>query len=263
MIKLCVFDLGGTIVDKYSLSPFLSLKNAFKQNGIHINNSLLFKDMGKNKFDHINLILNDKYVSRNWLLKHGSYPGIKECEHVFSQFNEIQLKQGLKDIRILPETKQCFDLLGGNNILTAATTGFNKDITMKIKDKLTEKDIYIHKYVSSTCLNKPSRPFPHMINHIMDELNVGEPNSVIKIDDTDVGIKEGMNAGCITVGVAKWSINMKMKTYEEAYILTEEEYNERLKYSRFSLNEAGADYVIDSLTELYPIIHKINSKKIY
>jgi phosphonoacetaldehyde hydrolase len=259
MIKLCVFDLGGTIVDKYSLSPFLSLKNAFKNKGINIHNSLLFKDMGKSKLDHINLILNDKYVSRSWFQKYGKYPNHSDPHILFEDFNQIQLNNGLKQIRILPETKQCFDLLGENNILTGVTTGFNHEITMKIKEKIIDKDIYIHKYVSSTCMETPSRPFPHMIHHIMNELHIDNPNSVIKIDDTEIGIKEGINAGCTTVGVAKWSINMKMKAYEEAYILTQKEYDERLKYSRFALVQAGADHVIDSLDELYPLIHRINN----
>ena len=61
-IRLAVFDLGGTIVDKYSLSPFISLKHAFKNKGIKIPNKLIFKDMGKSKLEHINDILNDKYI---------------------------------------------------------------------------------------------------------------------------------------------------------------------------------------------------------
>ena len=43
MIRLCVFDLGGTIVDKFSLSPFYSLKRAFKNEGIIVPNILFLK----------------------------------------------------------------------------------------------------------------------------------------------------------------------------------------------------------------------------
>ena len=48
-IKACIFDLGGTIVDKYSLSTFISLKNAFNTHFINIPNHLIYKDMGKDK----------------------------------------------------------------------------------------------------------------------------------------------------------------------------------------------------------------------
>ena len=41
MIRACIFDLGGTIVDKYSLSPFRSFNGAFKKNKINIRNALI------------------------------------------------------------------------------------------------------------------------------------------------------------------------------------------------------------------------------
>ena len=53
MIRCCIFDLGGTIVDKYSLSPLLSLSNAFGLRRIIIPDIILSKDMGKKKLDHI------------------------------------------------------------------------------------------------------------------------------------------------------------------------------------------------------------------
>ena len=52
-IKACIFDLGGTLIDKYSLTPFISLKHAFKLNFINVPNNLIYKDMGKDKKQHI------------------------------------------------------------------------------------------------------------------------------------------------------------------------------------------------------------------
>ena len=34
-IRACIFDLGGTIVDRYSRTPFLSLKNSFQRRNIN------------------------------------------------------------------------------------------------------------------------------------------------------------------------------------------------------------------------------------
>ena len=66
MIRLCVFDLGGTIVDKYSLTPFLSLQKIFSDKHVNISNSLIFKDMGKSKREHITDIVNNKSVKYQW-----------------------------------------------------------------------------------------------------------------------------------------------------------------------------------------------------
>ena len=62
VIRSCIFDLGGTLVDRYSLTTILSLKNAFQKNGIILNNKLIFKDMGIKKQDHSTIILNDKHI---------------------------------------------------------------------------------------------------------------------------------------------------------------------------------------------------------
>lgn len=256
MIRLCVFDLGGTIIDKYSLSPFISLKSAFKNNGVNIHNSLIFKDMGKDKKEHINLILDDKYVQRNWFQAHGRFPNKTDSKLVYNEFNRYQLNEGIKMMEIIPETKNCIHLLGENSISTGATTGFNKPITMNIKEKLFNEGIFIDEYVSSSCLNRPGRPHPYMINHIMDKLSIKNPQSVIKVDDTVVGIEEGKKAGCITVGVAKWSTNMMVTSYDE--ILTKEQCVEKIKNSRRLLREAEPDFVITSLDELYPLIETIN-----
>ena len=44
MIRACIFDLGGTIVDRYSLTPFLSLKKVFRNYNISVTNKLIFKE---------------------------------------------------------------------------------------------------------------------------------------------------------------------------------------------------------------------------
>ena len=98
----------------------------------------------------------------------------------------------------------------------------------------------------------------------MDRLNIRSPKHVIKIDDTEVGIQEGINANCITIGVAKWSVYMKMLTLDDAYYfhhdLHKGEMDKKLIHCREILKKAGADFVIDSLNELPPIIEKINNK---
>tara|TARA_Y100001958_G_C21157721_1_gene492359 strand:- start:276 stop:1067 length:792 start_codon:yes stop_codon:yes gene_type:complete len=259
-IRLAVLDLGGTIVDKFSLSPFISLKQAFKNKRINLNNHLIYKDMGMNKQEHIREILNNKYVSRNWFKLYGQYPNSSSVMSVYDEFIKYQMDEGISNIEILPETKNTIKWLGDNNISTGVTTGFSKPVMNAIKEKLINDDIHIDKYVSSTCLGRPGRPNPHMMNSIINHLSIADRKRVIKIDDTCVGIEEGKNAGALTVGVAKWSTNMKMIDYNQDKNMSKEEYVERLKNSREALRLASPDYVIDSLDELPRIINMINSE---
>ena len=128
-----------------------------------------------------------------------------------------------------------------------------------IRDKLERKRIYLDSYVSSTCLDKPSRPHPYMIQKNMKNLHINDPKEVIKVDDTVVGIQEGLNANCWTVGVARWSINMNLQSIDDAYGLSINDVQEKLKYSRTVLENAGADFVIDTLDDLPRVVEKINS----
>ena len=66
MIRACIFDLGGTIVDKYSRTPFLSLKYTFRNIKINVPNDLIYKDMGLSKQEHIMNILNDPIISSDF-----------------------------------------------------------------------------------------------------------------------------------------------------------------------------------------------------
>ena len=45
------------------------------------------------------------------------------------------------------------------------------------------------------------RPGTEMIMNNLYKLDIVDPKSVLKIDDTNIGIKEGHNAGCWTVGI--------------------------------------------------------------
>ena len=258
MIRLCVFDLGGTIIDKYSLSPFLSIKHAFNKKKVSIKNNLIYKDMGVDKFDHINHILNNKDVIHDWFYQYGKRPCYEDSLALYDDYLKYQLKEGIDNVEIIPETKNCIHLLGENNISTGVTTGFSRPVMNKMKEKLIDNDIILDNYISSTCLGKPGRPNPYMIKELMNKLSINDPRRVIKVDDTVIGIHEGKNAGCITVGVSKWSSNMKMNSYDQ--IVPREEYIEKHKLSTEILWSANPDYVIKDLSELYPLIEEINCR---
>lgn len=258
MIRLCVFDLGGTIIDKYSLSPFLSIKHAFNMKNVSVKNNLIYKDMGTDKFSHINYILNNKEVVHEWFYNNGKRPCYEDTLSVYDDYLKYQLNEGINNVEIIPETKKCIHLLSENNISIGVTTGFSRPVMNQMKNKLIENGVMIDNYISSTCLGKQGRPNPHMIKELMNQLSIKDPMRVIKVDDTVIGIHEGKNAGCITVGVSKWSSNMKMNSYDQ--IVSREEYIEKLKLSTEILWSANPDYVIKDLSELYPLIEKINCR---
>ena len=258
MIRACIFDLGGTIVDRYSLTPLLSLKQVFDTHHLKVPDSVIFKDMGKNKFEHIKCILDNPIVqdANRGILKESHE--IQDIYPYYDQFNIFQKINVKKYMDILPETRSTIDFLKSNDILIGATTGFNKEITALVKQELDDAGIIIDKYVSSTCLDMPGRPAPHMIHSIMNEFKIDSPQEVMKIDDTVVGIEEGRNANCWTVAVAKWSINMKITSIKDAYHSSEDVLEEKLKDSLDTLEDSNADYLIENLRGVNYIVDKFN-----
>ena len=212
------------------------------------------------KLNHIQEILKDPYVCLDWMNKYGHIPNNGEEEEIYNDFNEIQILNTIEYMDVLPETKGVINYLQRHNIKSGVTTGFNKEIMNIIKRKLMNDKIFINNYVSSTCLNKPSRPHPYMIYENMEQLQIKNPRSVIKIDDTQVGIEEGKRAGCITVGVYKWSTYMKIYGGGDINLTTDEmEY--KLNESRETLKKVEPDFLIDSLNELPRIIRFLNQYK--
>lgn len=261
-VRACIFDLGGTIVDKYSRTPFISLKKCFKKRNILLDDKLIFKDMGMHKLDHIKEILKDPYIRVDWKNKFGKFPekGVDELK-IFEDFNKIQKINTEDYLDIIPETRRTIEYLNNRRIKIGATTGFNKEITDLVSKKLNDNKIFIDSYVSSTCLEKPSRPAPYMVMENMNRLNINNPKSIIKVDDTQVGIEEGKNAGCVTVGVYRWSTYMKICDVENEYKIPRDDFELKIAESKETLSKAEPDFLIRSLDELPLIIKFLNGYK--
>jgi len=251
MIKACVFDLGGTIVDKYSLSPLVSLQKAFSLKKIFVPNKLIIQDMGTRKFKHIQLLCNENLINTQFRIHNDRDISTVDMESIYNDFNDIQIQHMRLYLNVIPETSYIMRYLQDHSIKTGITTGFNKEQMDIAINLLRNNHIKIDSTVSSDFI---SRPHPYMIHTNMKQLQIEDPTQVIKIDDTCVGIQEGINAGCYTVGVARWSVNMNMFSLDA---LTKDDIKNKLIISRKTLQDAGADFVIDSLDELPSIIKTI------
>tara|TARA_B100000963_G_C22593343_1_gene656594 strand:+ start:819 stop:1658 length:840 start_codon:yes stop_codon:yes gene_type:complete len=269
IVKACIFDLGGTIVDRYSFTPLLCLQRAFKGQRINIPLSMIRKDMGLSKEDHIHKLLEEKEVQKQWINKYRQRPTKNDRLSLFSDFQFMQERETKLNMKVLPHTAKCISRLKKDNIVTGVTTGFDFEQMERIKWLLESENIFLDSYVSSTCLDKPARPEPHMIFENMKRLNLDDPRRIIKIDDTVSGIQEGLNAGCWTVAVCRWSSNMNVDSVKDMDILdnfnadnnyTENYYQlrERINKCRQIMASSGAHYVINTLYELQNVIDDIN-----
>ena len=84
-------------------------------------------------------------------------------------------------------------------------------------------------------------------------------SSVVKVDDTEPGIAEGVAAGCLTVGLAL-SGNEAGLTYEEFAGMDAAATAPIRERVSAKLKAAGADHVIDTVADLSALIERLEAK---
>ena len=102
------------------------------------------------------------------------------------------------------------------------------------------------------------RPSPMNMYQCFIELDVWPASAVIKVDDTEPGIAEGVAAGCVTVGVAL-SGNAVGKTADELAALSPSEIAPLREAATALLKAAGADHVIDTVADLPGLIEGLEA----
>ena len=257
MIKAIILDLGGTIVDKYSLTPILSFKRVFEKHSLICNYRDIVRDMGKENKEHIWEMINTDTNQGRLFFRNHKKPDKAYVDTLFQEFTTIQSEMSRDHLTVLPETQNIFDCLRDRDIKIGITTGFNKGIMNDIRHKLYYEGLYADEWISSTCLDLPGRPAPHMINELIRRFRIRDPSTVLKVDDTNVGLQEGQNAGCQTIGVAKWSVNMGVQSFDEIREIesSPELYSARLSSSLYQLGLSEPDSVVESLTDVLDYVN--------
>jgi phosphonoacetaldehyde hydrolase len=98
-----------------------------------------------------------------------------------------------------------------------------------------------------------------MMYRCFADLGVWPPHTVVKVDDTGVGLQEGLNAGTWAVGLAVTG-NAVGLTLAEWTALDEAQQQALRKIATTQLKAAGAHYVIDSVADLPNVLEDIERR---
>ena len=217
MIKLCIFDLDGTLID--SLDDLAcAMNNALKLSGFPAHENEKYRMMVGNGIsvltDRAACAPNEKYT-----------PEVKEA--ILSDFKEYYRLHCMDHTRPYNGINSVLDSLTEAGILYAVNSNKPDFFSKKIVDALFPDKHFAH--IRGKLDGAECKPAPDGAFAIMRALKVSADDTIY-IGDSSVDIQTAKNAGLISVGVT-WGF----RTREE-------------------LMSAGADHIVSSPEELISLI---------
>ncbi len=256
-IKLVVFDWAGTTTDFGSQAPADVFDRTFRQKGLVFTKNEINAPMGMEKKAHIKTMLSAARGKKMWNEAYGRDWDEDDIEEIYQSF-EANLRTVVTEYsKLIPGVKETVDKLREMGLKIGSTTGYTSEIMQYVLPVAKEQG-YDPDCVVTPDLTGYSRPTPFMVFECMRQLNVYPPKLVVKVGDTVMDILEGKNAGAWSVGIIKGS-NVAGLNEADYNALDEAAKKELHGKARQVYLEAGADYVIEDITELPEVICKINA----
>eukprot|EP01083_Nonionella_stella_P077396 211346_1 len=258
-IRAVILDWAGTVLDYGVFAPAVVFCDVFKARGVPISMEEARGPMGAHKKVHIRKLTQTDSIRDRWKAKHGSFPVEKDVEEMFADFIPKQLACLRDYSEMIPGAVETVRTLQKDmGLKIGSTTGFTKEM-VEILQTEAAKAGYVPDSTVAADEVPHARPYPFMVWQNAINLQVSPIEAIVKVDDTADGVREGLTAGCWSVGLAKASnyVGMTESDYDALPI---EDQRRKLKRSYDILSDAGAHYVVDTITDLPEIIQDINRK---
>ncbi|MBB5442367.1 MULTISPECIES: phosphonoacetaldehyde hydrolase [unclassified Paraburkholderia] len=257
-VKAVIFDWAGTVVDYGSRAPMAAFVETFEQFGVPITIDEARGPMGMAKRPHIAALMALPRVAQAWAERHGHTPNDADIDAVYDVFVPKNVAVAASYSAVIPGVAEVASALRQNEIRIGTTTGYTREIIDEIVPGAAAQG-FAPDSIVCTGDTPEGRPSPYMIYRTLPELGVWRAKEAIKVDDTEVGIEEGINAGTWAVGVAV-SGNAFGMSEAEVKALPADEFAARRNAATARLKAAGAHYVIDSVADLMPVVYDIDAR---
>ncbi|MBS4980308.1 MAG: phosphonoacetaldehyde hydrolase [Lachnospiraceae bacterium] len=255
-IEAVIFDWAGTTVDYGCFAPVQAFVEVFCHFGVEPTTEEVREPMGMLKRDHIKTMLQMERIHDLWVEKYKREADEADIDKMYGMFEEKLM--GILDrfTEPKPYVLEAVAELRGMGIKIGSTTGYTDEMMKIVTEGAKEAGYEPDAWFSPNAVGDAGRPYPYMIFKNMEVLGISSTANVIKVGDTVSDIKEGKNAGVLSVGVIEGSSEMALSE-EEYRSLSDQEREARIEKVRETFKNAGADYVIRNMGELTSLVKEI------
>ena len=254
-VKAVVFDWAGTMIDFGCMAPVRALVAVFGDEGIVLTDEEARRDMGKAKLDHLRDLLAHPAVRERWRALTGEAPSDADVERIYRKLEPAMKAAAVQGARLIPGAAEIAGELRGLGVKIGSGTGYTREMMAEILSSAADQG-YAPDVVVCAGETPSGRPSPLMAWKALIDLDAWPAQCCIKVDDAPVGIEEGRLAGCWTVGVSASGNGVGLDPLALS-ALAPEDRRERLARSENALKAAGADYVIEDVSQLLPVVREI------
>lgn len=257
-LQAAVFDWAGTVIDHGSLAPMGVFVKTYQQFGIEISIAEARGPMGMAKRDHIKTLMAQPRIAAAWQAVHGALPDEAAIDRVYEVFVPMNVEAVGSYCTMIEGAVAAINRLRARGLKIGSTTGYTRAIMEKVLPLAAQQGYVPDNLVCAGDL-ATGRPTPLMMYRTFCDLGVWPAHAVVKVDDTGVGIAEGLNAGTWTIGVALTG-NAFGLTPAETAALNPAEFAAMKATAHASLIQSGAHYVIDSVADIEAVIDRIEGR---
>ncbi|RZL57979.1 MAG: phosphonoacetaldehyde hydrolase [Variovorax sp.] len=257
-LSAVVFDWAGTILDFGSCAPMGAFVRLFEKFGVALTIDEARGPMGMAKWDHIHALGRLPGVAAQWKARHGQPFTDADVEHLYEVFTPMNAAVVADFADFVPGAVAMVDTLRARGLKIGSTTGYNRPI-MEIVAPIAAAGGYVPDNLVCAGDLAAGRPSPLMMHRTFADLGVWPASSVVKVDDTGVGIEEGLNAGTWTIGlsVSGNAVGLPLAQWRALDAATQEALREA---ATRKLTASGAHYVVDSVADMLPVIEDIEAR---
>jgi phosphonoacetaldehyde hydrolase len=254
-VRAVVLDWAGTMVDFGCMAPVKALVEVFAAEGVALTAEEARRDMGKAKLDHLRALFAYREVAARWAAAKGAPAGEGDIERVYAALGPAMTQAAAKASRLIPGAAAAVAEIQAMGVRIGSGTGYTREMMAPILASAADQG-YAPEVVVCAGETPSGRPAPLMTWKALIELDAWPARACIKVDDAPVGIQEGKLAGCWTVGLSA-SGNGVGLDHKALAALTPVDRQERLARAEAELRAAGADYVIEDVSQLPGIVRDI------